>query len=64
MGVLPSDQLRELYRQSQRSRDPRAVSPVTLLERLQQAGGRSRVDDSDKAPSRRCRSCPPDSSLP
>ena len=36
MGVLPSDQLRELYRQSQRSRDPRAVSPVTLLERLQE----------------------------
>ena len=36
MGVLPSDQLRELYRQSQRDQDPRAVTPVTLLERLQE----------------------------
>lgn len=34
LGVLPSDQLRELYRQAQRDSDPRAISPATLLERL------------------------------
>lgn len=35
-GVLPSDQLRELYRETQHTHDPRALSPVTLLERLQE----------------------------
>lgn len=35
-GVMPSDQLRELYRQAQNRRDPRAISPVDLLERLQE----------------------------
>ena len=34
LGVMPSDQLRELYRQARRDSDPRAISPVTLLERL------------------------------
>lgn len=34
LGVMPSDQLRELYRQAQRDSDSRAISPVTLLERL------------------------------
>lgn len=34
LGVMPSDQLRELYRQAQKDSDPRAISPVTLLERL------------------------------
>ena len=34
LGVMPSDQLRELYRQTQRSSDPRAISPANLLERL------------------------------
>ncbi|MEY8402799.1 BTAD domain-containing putative transcriptional regulator [Oscillospiraceae bacterium 44-34] len=36
LGVMPSDSLRELYREIQRHHDPRAVSPVTLLERLQE----------------------------
>lgn len=35
-GVMPSDALRELYRQAQNRRDPRAISPVALLERLQE----------------------------
>lgn len=35
-GVMPSDALRELYRRAQSRRDPRAISPVTLLERLQE----------------------------
>lgn len=35
-GVMPSDGLRELYRRAQSRRDPRAVSPVALLERLQE----------------------------
>ncbi len=35
-GVMPSDSLRDLYRRAQSRRDPRAVSPVTLLERLQE----------------------------
>lgn len=35
-GLMPSDQLRELYRRAQSRRDPRAISPVTLLERLQE----------------------------
>ncbi|MCI8538837.1 MAG: hypothetical protein HFF18_09300 [Oscillospiraceae bacterium] len=37
LGVLPSDQLRELYHGARRERDPRTVSPVTLLERLREA---------------------------
>lgn len=36
LGVMPSDSLRELYREVRRDRDPRAVSPVTLLERLRE----------------------------
>lgn len=35
-GVMPSDALRDLYRRAQSRRDPRAISPVTLLERLQE----------------------------
>lgn len=35
-GLMPSDGLRELYREALGRRDPRAVSPVTLLERLQE----------------------------
>lgn len=35
-GLMPSDALRELYRKAQNRRDPRAVSPVDLLERLQE----------------------------
>lgn len=35
-GLMPSDKLRELYRRAQNRRDPRAVSPVALLERLQE----------------------------
>lgn len=35
-GLMPSDKLRELYRQAQGRRDPRAISPVVLLERLQE----------------------------
>lgn len=35
-GIIPSDRLRELYRKAQNRRDPRAISPVALLERLQE----------------------------
>lgn len=35
-GLMPSDELRELYRRAQDRRDPRAISPVALLERLQE----------------------------
>ncbi len=35
-GIMPSDRLRELYRKAQNRRDPRAISPVALLERLQE----------------------------
>lgn len=35
-GLMPSDGLRELYRRAQGRRDPRALSPVALLERLQE----------------------------
>lgn len=35
-GMMPSDDLRELYRHIQRNSDPRAISPVVLLERLQE----------------------------
>ncbi len=35
-GLMPSDKLRELYRQAQGRQDPRAISPVALLERLQE----------------------------
>lgn len=35
-GLMPSDDLRELYRKAQNRRDPRSISPVTLLERLQE----------------------------
>lgn len=35
-GLMPSDKLRELYRRAQGRRDPRAISPVALLERLQE----------------------------
>ena len=35
-GLMPSDALRELYRRAQGRRDPRAISPVALLERLQE----------------------------
>ncbi len=35
-GIMPSDRLRELYRKAQNHRDPRAISPVALLERLQE----------------------------
>lgn len=35
-GLMPSDRLRELYRKAQNCRDPRAISPVALLERLQE----------------------------
>lgn len=33
-GVMPSDQLRELYRLAQGSGDPRSVTPANLLERI------------------------------
>lgn len=36
-GVLPSDELRALYWDSQRLTDPRAISSVTLLQQLQEA---------------------------
>lgn len=36
LGLMPSDQLRELYRQTQDIQDPRAISPATLLERLRE----------------------------
>lgn len=36
-GALPSGELRELYRQAQRGREPRAISPVVLLEQLREA---------------------------
>ena len=35
-GLMRSDRLRELYRKAQNRRDPRAISPVALLERLQE----------------------------
>ncbi|NBI08519.1 hypothetical protein D1641_00600 [Colidextribacter sp. OB.20] len=35
-GTLPSDGLRELYRRVQRSSSSRSISPVVLLERLQE----------------------------
>lgn len=37
LGILPSDQLRELYHGTRQERDPRTISPVTLLERLREA---------------------------
>ena len=36
LGVMPSDPLRALYREVRRDWDPRAISPVTLLERLRE----------------------------
>lgn len=36
LGVIPSDALQALYREARRDQDPRAVSPVTLLERLRE----------------------------
>lgn len=36
LGVMPSDELRTLYRQTQKDSDPRAISPATLLERLRE----------------------------
>ena len=33
-GVIPSDRLRELCREARRERDPRALTPDTLLDRL------------------------------
>lgn len=36
-GVLPSEGLRELYRQAQRGQEPRSISPVVLLEQLHEA---------------------------
>lgn len=36
LGVMPSDPLRELYREVRRDWDPRAISPATLLERLRE----------------------------
>ena len=36
LGVMPSDRLRELYRQAHSLHNPRAISAVTLLERLQE----------------------------
>lgn len=36
-GALPSESLRELYRQAQRDREPRAISPIVLLEQLREA---------------------------
>lgn len=38
-GVLPSERLRDLYRQAQRGQDPRAISPVTLQEQLMESPG-------------------------
>lgn len=35
-GLMPSDALRELYRKAQGRQDPRTLSPVALLERLQE----------------------------
>lgn len=36
LGVMPSDSLRQLFRQAHSSQDPRAVSAATLLEQLQE----------------------------
>lgn len=35
-GVLPSQELRDLYQQARSNLDPRAISPVILLEQLQE----------------------------
>ena len=35
-GIMPSNELRELYRHVQRNSDPRFLSPVVLLEQLQE----------------------------
>lgn len=36
LGVMPSDPLRELYQEVRSGCDPRAISPITLLERLRE----------------------------
>lgn len=37
LGVLPSQTLRDLYREARRDQDPRSFSPGTLLEKLREA---------------------------
>lgn len=36
LGVLPSQSLRDLYREARRDRDPRSFSPATLLDKLRE----------------------------